>query len=195
MDVRMGPVRIGLFLGLLCIFFGIFWAMYLTLRHDEIHAELMSDAVRFLEEKFIITPPAPEGETPHSGHTMEHGEGMAPRTHGHGADPLVEAAHKRLLMGHLHAMGLGLLTITLSILLALMDVSDRAKIIASAFTGTGSLFYPLTWIIMGHRTPVLGLDEAAVSVRTLVFPSLLLVLTGLLLTLFFLFKTTFLKSS
>ncbi|MBI5586797.1 MAG: hypothetical protein HY889_00345 [Deltaproteobacteria bacterium] len=107
--------------------------------------------------------------------------------HGHDT-PWMEAAHERLTRGHLHAMGLGLLAICVSLTLSLIKAPVKIKTLASACVGIGGFFYPFSWIIMGFRTPALGMDGAAESVFPIAAFSVFLVVTGILLTLFYVIK-------
>ena len=122
----------------------------------------------------------------HDGTREASGKQMA-NHHGHDT-PLMETAHVRLTRGHLHAMGLGLLTICVSLMLSLIKSPVKVKTLASACVGIGGFFYPFSWIIMGFRTPALGIDGAAESVFPIAAFSVFLVVTGILLTLFYVIK-------
>lgn len=102
---------------------------------------------------------------------------------GHHGSPEIVTAHERLTKGHVHAMGLGILSIAVSMLLALLPASPRSKTFAAACVGTGGLFYPLAWILMGMRTTALGSAGAEASVLPMVGLSVILVGLGLLLAL------------
>ncbi|HEY4708331.1 MAG TPA: hypothetical protein VII64_12800 [Thermodesulfobacteriota bacterium] len=215
---------IGILLGLLCLIFGISWAVYLTANHDSIHRQLEAIERAALEEKFVInTGGGHEGHGAghseradtaahdHSAHMHEgHGEpaqdtasgrdkelsdlknepaGRAEAGFEHG--PVMGEAHERLTRGHLHAMGLGTLTIIVSLLLAFIPASQKAKTLAAACLGTGSFFYPLAWIVMGFRTPVLGGAGAQESVFPMAAFSIALVSAGLLLTLAYVVRWIF----
>lgn len=212
---------IGLLLGLLCLLFGIGWAVYLNVNHESIHRQLEAAERAVLEEKFVLQGNAghegrgaghEHGEAAHEGHSAHMHEGhaepaQAAKTeelaelkkelaakaaaddHDHG--PVTGEAHERLARGHLHAMGLGALTISVSLLLAFLPASARAKTLAAACLGTGSLFYPLAWIVMGFRTPALGGAGAQASVFPMAAFSIALVSAGLLLTLAYAVKWVF----
>ena len=106
-------------------------------------------------------------------------------------DSLMEAAHERLARGHLHAMGLGMLSVLVSFIFAFSTAPANVKTFASACLGTGGIFYPLSWIIMGFRTPALGMEAAQESVVPIVALSMLLVLAGLLLCFFYFIRDFF----
>lgn len=206
MQESVRPVAIGFILGVLCLIFGIFWAIYLVVGHESIHKTLMESARAALESKFVVSP---SGSKDAYDHGME-GSGMAAQDHsGHGMpkviakkevkverpheymshdDPLVEEAHERLRRGHIHEMGLGILTIAVSFVLAFLTAPDMVKTFASACIGLGSLVYPLAWIVMGYRTTAMGLDASAESVLPIVALSVPLVLLGLFITMFYLIK-------
>ena len=192
---------IGILLGLLCLIFGISWAVYLTANHDSIHRQLEAIERAALEEKFVInTGGGHEGhgepaQDTASGRDKELSDlknepaGRAEAGFEHG--PVMGEAHERLTRGHLHAMGLGTLTIIVSLLLAFIPASQKAKTLAAACLGTGSFFYPLAWIVMGFRTPVLGGAGAQESVFPMAAFSIALVSAGLLLTLAYVVRWIF----
>lgn len=197
---ELKPVAIGLLLGLLSVIFGIFWAVYLTVSHEDIHRGLEADASASLEEKFVINS-ASNGHD-HSSHGAEKddiAEQAEANAHDHSAhgtqqsfgaheSPLMEAAHERLTRGHIHAMGLGVMTIAVSALLAFIPAPLRLKTFASACIGTGGIFYPLAWIVMGFRTTASGMAAAQESVLPMVALSVFLVFAGIILTLIFLLR-------
>ncbi|MBI5467858.1 MAG: hypothetical protein HY891_01890, partial [Deltaproteobacteria bacterium] len=98
---------------------------------------------------------------------------------GHEHDnPLMGLAHTRLVRGHLHAMGLGLATVLISLVLAFSSASARVKTIASVLTGLGGIIYPFAWIVMGYMTPALGPEAAEASAVFIAGPGVGLVLLG-----------------
>lgn len=111
----------------------------------------------------------------------------APVNDGHGTAEMA-AAHERLSKAHVHAMGLGVLSIVISILLAFLPASARAKTFAAACVGTGGIFYPLAWILMGMRTTSLGIAGAEQSVVPMVGLSVMLVGLGILLVFVYTLK-------
>src|SRR3972149_4349442 len=192
MDERLRPVSIGIIIGLVTIIFGIGWMFYIITQHDRLHASFEKDLVA-LKAKFVMSDAPPQG----------HHDGAAGPSHDHGAkkeaasspeskslhdDPLMELAHKRLVRGHLHAMGLGTLSIVIAFLLASLDAPLKLKTIGSVFTAMGALFYPINWIIMGFRTTSMGADASEASVMLSAGSSILLVLTGVLNSLYYLAK-------
>lgn len=207
MKFSLRPVILGLLLGLIGLVFGIFWAAYITVNHEQIHMSLSQSARAALQDKFVISP-----ERSSSGHerhlspekaklSREHGSANGHEANGgvkaeaHSLnmheDPVMEAAHDRLVRGHLHAMGLGLLSIVVSFVFAFSAAPANVKTFASACLGTGGIFYPLAWIIMGFRTPALGLEASQESVIPIVALSVILVLVGILLCFFYFIRDFF----
>ena len=131
-------------------------------------------------------------------HMMEEGQHMMQmggneHQHFEGAhdSPIMELSHTRLRRGHVHAMGLGLLTIAISLVLAFTTAPDRIKTVAPVLTGLGGLIYPFAWIVMGYRTPGLGPSAAEASVTVIAGPGVALVLLGIFTTAVFLLKDIF----
>jgi len=197
MQEDLKPVAVGFFFGLLSLIFGIFWAVYLVGGHESIHKTLMERGRAAVEKKFVT------GEAPPSGNAHMHAS-PAEGSKGEGAvkgdwagvheDPLMDEAHERLTRGHLHAMGLGLVSIAVSFLLSFIAAPRFIKTLGSACIGIGGFFYPFSWIVMGYRTTALGDEAAAESVLPIVAFSVPLVLLGLFLTIGFLLVKGFGKS-
>lgn len=234
----MRHAGVGLLLGLLGVVFGVFWAVYITVNHEEIHGKLKRAEVSSIEEKFVLNPGA--GEAGHDGHGStaghshpdhaSHAAADSPADHSmhdghesgetadagvelmaaelaqikkeiaerapapdHHGSPDMAAAHERLAKAHGHAMGLGVLSMAISVLLAFMPASARAKTFAAACVGTGGLFYPLSWIVMGMRTTAMGSEAAAASVAPMAGLSVILIGLGLVLTLAYVVRWLFLK--
>lgn len=197
------PVRIGLFLGILTMMFGIFWAVFLTVRHEDIHRSLNERAAASFHEKFVLSGAghgadahghdhsamkmSEDESSSHDHAAMSMGEEGAAHEDLH-ADGVMGEAHKRLTRGHIHAMGLGLVSIAVSFILAFLNAPGRVKTFASACAGVGGLFYPFAWIIMGFRTVTLGAEGASGSVMPIVAFSVTLVLIGLLMAFYYLLK-------
>jgi hypothetical protein len=185
MDIR--PVRIGLILGLLSIFFGIFWVVYITAGHDDVHDAFDKVSISAGSEAGMSSAHEEEGHGDahgvpgHHGAASEADEGEGAPVNGHDAhdDPVAEEAHEMLAKGHVHAMGLGLLTLCVSIILALVCLPGWLKTLGSISAGVGGLLYPFSWIIMGYRLPAIGMEAAESSIMPIVGISILLVLGGL----------------
>lgn len=215
MEVRMNkelrPVSLGLILGIVGLLSGILWAMYIVVGHEAIHDRLSGSIVAPHESQVVSEPAAVEDDhhkdanakgghshkasMPGEGHPHGHvaGQGAVAVTmtvSGHDS-PIMEAAHERLTRGHLHAMGLGTVAVVISLVLAFLGGPNWVKTIASASVGVGGLIYPLSWIVMGFRTPLLGIEGAHESVFLIVAASAPLVLGGLGITLILIIKGIF----
>jgi len=126
-------------------------------------------------------------------HMMQTGEDEHQHNEGMHDSPIIDLSHKRLTRGHLHAMGLGLVTIAISFILAFTSAPEKIKTAASILTGLGGLIYPFAWIVMGYRTPNLGPAGAEASVTVIAGPGVALVALGIFTAGVFLLKDTFSK--
>lgn len=193
MQPMLRPVKIGLFLGLASLLFGIFWAAYLTVNHEGIHRDLADRERARLEETFLLSSPKAKPAQPlneHGAHNHSHDKaaadkGGADAAHGNHSSGLLGQAHERLTRGHIHAMGLGLVSIAVSLILAFVSARLMVKTFASACAGVGGFFYPFAWIIMGYRTASLGSEAAAKSVLPIVAFSVMLVAIGIVISMFY----------
>ncbi|MEK6692753.1 MAG: hypothetical protein AABY44_04925 [Nitrospirota bacterium] len=186
------PVRYGIMIGLVCFILGIGWAFWLTLGHDRIHETLQKRMPRTLQ----IVPESMHGEG--RDHKKEEGAfKISPagehKEHFKGKydNPLMELSHRRLTRGHIHAMGLGIITIVISLILAFTSATYRIKTIASLLSGIGGIIYPFAWVVMGYRTPALGPDGAEASVTTIAGPGVALMSLGIFTAIAFLLKDLF----
>src|SRR3990170_890962 len=200
------PVRPGILIGLIGILFGISWAFWLVLGHERIHSTLEASRAA-LEQPGQEASHHAENRIKSVKHLHSDGEEHMqvkkealsqenPSQHAHGAghdDALMELAHTRLMRGHLHAMGLGLGAIIISVVLSFTSAQSWIKTTASLFAAIGGLIYPLAWIVMGYRTPSLGPELAEASVILIAGPGVVLVLSGVLATAFFIFKDILMK--
>lgn len=191
MQESLRPVSVGFFFGLLSLIFGIFWAIYLVAGHESIHKTLEERgraARAAMEEKFVTGSEAGGAHEKGNGHSHESAKDaeVSGGYAGVHEDPLMDEAHERLTRGHLHAMGLGLVSIAVSFLLSQIAAPNFIKTLGSACIGIGGFFYPFSWIVMGFRTTAMGDEAAAESVLPIVAFSVPLVLLGLFLTIFFL---------
>ncbi|MBI5327244.1 MAG: hypothetical protein HZB80_02980 [Deltaproteobacteria bacterium] len=198
------PVRYGILIGLLGIVFGIGWAFWLVLGHERIHKSFEDRAVERKEAHSFIQLLEPDNVMAHTDikteQQEEHKHGQSSKnedSHQHNEgmhdSPVIDLSHKRLTRGHLHAMGLGLVTIAISFILAFTSAPEKIKTVASFLTGLGGLIYPFAWIVMGYRTPNLGPAGAEASVTVIAGPGVALVALGIFTAGVFLLKDTFSK--
>jgi hypothetical protein len=201
---QIRPVRIGLILGILSILFGISWAVYIAAGHEAIHDTLRTGRTAAVVESeaggMAVNEELREDGHPHghddvneddnhhdNGEAYEGvaSEGGGAEEHGRHAahdDPVMEEAHEMLARGHLHAMGLGLVTLSVSMVLAFVCAPGWLKTVGSVCVGAGGLLYPFSWITMGYKLPSLGMEAAEKAVLPIVGISVLLVLAGLVIT-------------
>lgn len=213
MNKDLRPVSPGLILGIIGLLFGILWAMYIVVGHEAIHETLRAGLVAPSHERPLMNGPAAVDADHHEdadskadtgGHSHKTSMPANSHSYGHAAaegsgamamvehdSPVMEAAHERLTRGHLHAMGLGTIAVVISLVLAFSGGPNWIKTIASASVGAGGIIYPFSWIVMGYRTPLLGIEGAHESVFMLVAASAPLVLGGLFLTLILILKGVF----
>ncbi len=216
MNEFIKPVRYGILIGLLGLTLGIGWAFYLVLGHERIHKSLEERTVdreelhslsQLLEPNNAMAHTKEkkkaeemnhshmEGMSAGKGDEHQHGEGELQKPHFEGGhdSPIMELAHTRLKRGHVHAMGLGLLTIAISFILAFTSAPERIKTIAPVLAGIGGIIYPFAWIVMGYRTPGIGPAGAEASVAMIAGPGIALVFIGIFTAGAFLLKDIFQK--
>jgi hypothetical protein len=202
------PVRYGILVGLLGLTFGISWVFYLVLGHESIHRSFERRALegkkphsllQLLEPGNAYAHGPKEGKHRHQdeqAEIMKKGEGIAPTPEEENRNtiesahdnPIMQLAHNRLVRGHFHAMGLALVTIAISFILAFTSTPDRIKTAVSVLTGVGGIIYPFAWIIMGYRTPALGPEGAEASIALIAGTGAALVLYGIFTAIVFVSK-------
>lgn len=209
------PVRYGILIGLIGFVLGIGWAFWLILGHERIHESLQRRTVKIEQkapEKHEDTNQYTKEDRPlqkekgdihkenEDHHNMDKkwiviGAGKEPKQHLEGGhdDPVIKLSHERLTKGHVHVMGLGIVTIVISLVLSFTSATDRIKTIASVLSGIGGIVYPIAWVVMGYRTPALGPDAAEASVTTIAGPGVALVSLGIFTVIAFILKDSFTK--
>lgn len=186
--MNIKPVRIGLILGLASLLFGISWVVYITAGHEDIHEALDRASISAGSEVELPHESHDDGHNHDEAYEGEASEGGGAEEQHHERpavhdDPVMEEAHRMLAKGHVHAMGLGLLTLCVSLVLSLVCMPRWLKTLGSVSTGVGGLLYPFSWIIMGFKLPALGMEAAESSIMPIVGISVLLVSGGLFITL------------
>jgi len=111
----------------------------------------------------------------HANETTGHGAG---EQHSHSGS-LATDAMQRLLRGHIHFMGIGVLTAVLLLIVAFTSLKRCWKRVLGWTLGLGTLAYPPAWIIMGFRTVELGPEAAEASVMWLFGPAVGLLLVSM----------------
>jgi len=184
----------GLAMAVLAIIMGALWAAYIATHHEQLHGsfEQQEATVKNAEMKHHMQ------ELDMSGMTLGHAHAEAAASHAHhepsagGAEEAHQHSHsgslatdamQRLLRGHIHFMGIGILTIVMLILVAITALKSCWKNLFGWTFGLGALLYPPAWILMGFRTVELGPQGAEASVLWLFGPAVGL-LIGSLIALF-----------
>lgn len=161
------PVRHGLIMAVIALISGALWAGFLASQHTSLHAEFESQQV-VIEQSEPIT------------YNHEHGTDMhvTADQHSHSGS-LADDAMQRLLRGHIHFMGLGVLVTALLLVTTFTSVNDCWKKALGWSFGIGALAYPPAWILMGFRTVTLGPEAAEASVMWLFMPAVGLLLLSM----------------
>ncbi len=172
-------IRHGLILSLLAAILGIFWAGYLATFHNQLHSGFER------QERLHRKAPHVTG-VPHT-HASETSLPTRPRKeiqkpHVHSGS-LSKEAMRRLLRGHIHWMGVGILAAVVQLIAAATSLKSRWKKLLAWALGIGALAYPPAWILMGFRTVQMGPKGAENSVLWLFAPAAGLVLASLLVVI------------
>jgi len=148
----LGPVRFGLLLGLVAVLYG--WGLGIVFGVGE----------DWIREGFVA-----DAEARRSVYLQRAGSEEAATA---AIQRMDETAWRYFLRAHLHAGGIGSITIGASLVLALLSSRPGLKTAASVLLGMGAVGYPLFWMLAGLRAPGLGTTAAAKeSLRWLAIPS------------------------
>ncbi len=121
---------------------------------------------------------APHG---HAGKAVASHHGGAVQ-HSHSGS-LATDAMQRLLRGHIHFMGIGVLAAVVLLIVAFTSLKSCWKKVLGWTLGLGALAYPPAWIMMGFRTVELGPEAAEASVMWLFGPAVGLLVASLIAVL------------
>jgi len=198
------PVRHGLFLCILAMTLGIFWAGYLATHHEQLHGGFEKQEAALKHAHTEQTKPdmaammlgiAPKALSQTHAHDNEshsstmdkhadHGHTEIAPTHQHShSGSLAMDAMQRLLRGHIHWMGVGVLSAVMLLIVAFTSLKSCGKKLLGWTFGIGAVAYPPAWILMGFRTVKLGPQAAEASVVWLFGPAAGLVLASLIAVL------------
>ncbi|MBE9528004.1 MAG: hypothetical protein IME99_02055 [Proteobacteria bacterium] len=199
--LNLRPVIPGIILGIAGLTFGILWAIYLEVGHESMHEGMQAPAVSSVATSNSastthlhsdgnahehaakkVAPVVVDSSAGHHAPVGHHSEAAA-TAHPHD-NPLEEKAHESLKKGHVHAMGLGLVTVAVSVVIGLLGASSAIKLLGSLCLGVGGLLYPLSWIIMGFKIPALGLEAAETAILPIVGVGVVLIFIGFAVTLY-----------
>ncbi|MDQ7002779.1 MAG: hypothetical protein Q9N02_08865 [Ghiorsea sp.] len=200
MDTQViNTVRHGLILGVVALVMGGLWAAYMATHHEKLHGafeqqeaamqqqqtqKMMKDmTMDTMSETDMGHEHSPEmaahhHESPSHAHDEDSGHGRHAQ-HSHSGS-LAKDAMQRLLRGHIHAMGLGVLVCVLLLIVALTSLKDVWKKVFGFTFGLGAVLYPPAWVIMGFRTVELGPEAAEASIMWLFGPAVGLLIGSLI---------------
>jgi len=190
----ISPVRHGLAMAVLALVFGALWAAYLATHHELLHGgfeaqveqqqthrnqqnmnDMQMDTMDInVAHTHAEAEPADHAHAgvPAQGHHAEaasgHGHGGAQHSH---SGSLATDAMQRLLRGHIHFMGIGVLAAVVLLIVAFTSLKSCWKKVLGWTLGLGALAYPPAWIMMGFRTVELGPEAAEASVMWLFGPA------------------------
>ncbi|GMQ99584.1 MAG: hypothetical protein BMS9Abin18_0402 [Zetaproteobacteria bacterium] len=201
MSDLISPVRHGLLLAVTAMVFGVSWAAYLATHHEDLHGgfEKQEAAIKAgntpqqmkdmdmqgmslgAAADILIRQAHAHGqdEAPNANHG-NHDDALAGAKHQHShSGSLAKDAMQRLLRGHIHWMGLGILSAVMLLIVAFTSLKSGWKKTLGWTFGIGALAYPVSWILMGFRTVTMGPEAAEASVMWLFGPAAGLLLASL----------------
>ncbi len=184
-------VHHGMAMGLLALILGALWAAYMATHHESLHGAFEDQQAKAQKIEMNRMMEGMDMDGMSMGHTHEAEKiGSDADGHAHAAEAqhshsgsLATDAMQRLLRGHIHFMGIGLLSILMLVMVAATTLKSCWKKVFGWTFGLGSLLYPPAWILMGFRTVELGPQAAEASVLWLFGPAVGLLL-GSLVALF-----------
>ena len=184
----INPVRHGLLMAVLALLFGALWAAYMATHHEQLHGAFETAEVKLQKQDMQhmmndMNMNALDAAHPHDSGVMDH---HATGSDAHAMDDqhshsgsLAKDAMQRLLRGHIHFMGLGVLAAVLLLITAFTSLKGCWKQVLGWSFGLGALAYPPAWIMMGFRTVELGPAAAEASVMWLFGPAVGLLLASM----------------
>jgi len=189
----INPVRHGLLMAVAALIFGALWAAYMGTHHEQLHGafETQVATIQSTDKQHPIEEMSMKSmQMDHAHHSTlptahEHGQShhetdtqVNEEQHSHSGN-LAQDAMQRLLRGHIHFMGIGVLSAVLLLITAFTSLKDGWKKTLGFTFGLGALLYPPAWILMGFRTVELGPQAAEASVMWLFGPAVALLLISL----------------
>lgn len=180
------PVQHGLMMAVLALILGALWAAFLAVNHESLHSGFGAQEQKTQQAQTshhmqdINTDHAHDAGTP-AGHHHDSvaGDHASNKIHSHSGS-LAQDAMQRLLRGHIHFMGLGVLASVLLLVTAFTSLKPCWKKLLGWTFGIGALAYPPAWILMGFRTVELGPQAAEASVMWLFGPAVGLLLASMI---------------
>ncbi len=186
----VGVVRHGLLMAVLALICGALWAAYLATHHEQFHSAFEMQEAEIQLAKMDHLMEDMNMDAMQMGHVHEEGATADHQNHDAGAHAtgeqhshsgsLSKDAMQRLLRGHIHFMGIGVLAAVLLLVTAFTSLKTCWKKVLGWTLGLGALAYPPAWILMGFRTVELGPEAAEASVIWLFGPAVGLLLASML---------------
>jgi hypothetical protein len=81
---------------------------------------------------------------------------------------VADQANTALRLLHSHALGVGILVLISSLMIANLPLSDRTQTVLCALVSVGAV-YPLGWLLLAALIPYLGVDALRPSLDVLIF--------------------------
>ena len=191
-------VRHGLAMAVLALICGALWAAYIATNHESLHGGFESQVQQQSQARhsmpmqdmqmdaMSMTEPAAHGHASASDHHAPESSHQDSAASGHSSSAqhshsgsLAKDAMQRLLRGHIHFMGIGVLAAVLLLIVAFTSLKSCWKKVLGWTFGLGALAYPPAWIMMGFRTVELGPAGAEASVMWLFGPAVGLLLASM----------------
>ncbi len=189
----VGVVRHGLLMAVLALICGALWAAYLATHHEQLHGafEAQEEKVQQAQMKHLMedmqmdsivlnesTNHSHAADAPADSPNHDAASHATGGQHSHSGS-LAKDAMQRLLRGHIHFMGIGVLAAVLLLITVFTSLKTCWKKVLGWTFGLGALAYPPAWILMGFRTVELGPEAAEASMMWLFGPAVGLLLASM----------------
>ena len=178
----LSTVRHGLIMAIMAMIMGALWAGYLASQHERLHSgfEAQDEQMQSAQMQHLLEDISKDTEPhSHSHEVVADANASVADEHSHSGS-LAADAMQRLLRGHIHFMGLGVLTAVLLLVTAATSLKPCWQRLLGWTFGIGALAYPPAWILMGLRTVELGSGAAEASVIWLFGPAVGLLLASMM---------------
>ncbi len=176
------PVQHGLMMAVLALILGALWAAFMAVNHESLHNgfEQQQEKGQQVQMNRLIQDLSMEQMDMGHPHGDQHAAAkhVTSGQHSHSGS-LAKDAMQRLLRGHIHFMGIGVLAAVLLLITAFTSLKSCWKKLLGWTLGLGALAYPVAWIVMGFRTVELGPEAAEASILWLFGPAVGLLLASM----------------
>jgi len=187
-------VQHGLAIAVLALMLGALWAGYLATHHEQLHGafEAQEEKIQQIQMQHLMEDMSmnnintlhdhPVGTPADHSHAAAHSHAEGGHSiggqHSHSGSLSMDAM-QRLLRGHIHFMGIGILIAVLLLIVAFTSLKSCWKKVLGWTFGLGALAYPPAWIVMGFRTVEMGPQAAEASIMWLFGPAVALLLASM----------------